>query len=175
MEVWRVIPLVRQRSGHGHFFGEKYLESYCDVCEVWEYDLLTALLKYKRVIHVQLSWRTMSTLCESIARYLLPLYRAFVAKELIEKYNYTQVEAAKKLGTTQAAISQYMTSKRGHGRIPNYAEIAPLVQNAAAKVAERIVTTKMSPEEFSASFCELCKSLSLTKRIPTAQAQIKEK
>ncbi|HLE74614.1 MAG TPA: helix-turn-helix domain-containing protein [Candidatus Bathyarchaeia archaeon] len=101
----------------------------------------------------------MSTLCESVARYLLPLYRAFVAKELIEKHNYTQVQAAKKLGTTQAAISQYMTSKRGHRRIPNYEEIAPLVQNAAAKAAERIATTKMSPEEFSASFCELCKSL----------------
>ena len=101
----------------------------------------------------------MSTLCESVARYLLPLYRAFVAKELIEKHNYTQVQAAKKLGTTQAAISQYMTSKRGHRRIPNYEEIAPLVQNAATEAAERIATTKMSPEEFSASFCELCKSL----------------
>jgi predicted transcriptional regulator len=107
----------------------------------------------------------MSTLCESIARYLLPLYRAFVAKELIEKYSYTQVEAAKKLGTTQAAISQYMTSKRGHKRIPNYDEIVPLVQNAAAKVAERIATTKMNPEEFSASFCELCMSLCRTKKI----------
>jgi predicted transcriptional regulator len=106
----------------------------------------------------------MSPLCESIARYLLPLYRAFVAKELIEKHNYTQVEAAKKLGTTQAAISQYMTSKRGHKRIQNYEEIAPLVQNAAAKAAERIATTKMSPEEFSASFCELCKSLQRNKK-----------
>jgi predicted transcriptional regulator len=101
----------------------------------------------------------MSTSCESIARYLLPLYRASVAKELIEKYNYTQVEAARKLGTTQAAISQYMTSKRGHTKIPNYDEIAPLVQNAAAKAAERVATTKMTREEFSASFCELCKSL----------------
>ena len=110
----------------------------------------------------------MSTSCESIARYLLPLYRAFAAKELIEKYNYTQVEAAKKLGTTQAAISQYMTSKRGHRRIPNYEEIAPLVQNAAANVAERITTTKMSHKEFSASFCKLCKSLQKNKKIPSA-------
>jgi predicted transcriptional regulator len=101
----------------------------------------------------------MSTPCESIARFLLPLYRAFVAKELIEKYHYTQVEAAKKLGTTQAAISQYMASKRGRRRITNYGEIAPLVQNAAAKVAERIATARMSRKEFNASFCELCKSL----------------
>ena len=108
----------------------------------------------------------MSTSCESVARYVLPLYRSYVAKELIEKYNYTQVAAAKKLGTTQAAISQYMTSKRGHKGIPNYEEIAPSVKNAAAKVAKRIATTEFSTEEFRASFCELCKSLGLTKKIP---------
>ena len=107
----------------------------------------------------------MSTSCESVARYVLPLYRSFVAKELIEKYNYTQVAVAKKLGTTQAAISQYMTSKRGHKGIPNYEEIAPSIQNAATKVAKRIVTTEMSPEEFSASFCKLCKSLQRAKKI----------
>jgi len=94
--------------------------------------------------------------CESVVRYILPLYRAFVAKELIAKYNYTQVAAAKTLGTTQAAISQYITSKRGHKRIPNYEEIAPLIQNAAAQAAKRIATAKMSPEEFNDSFCELC-------------------
>jgi len=110
----------------------------------------------------------MSISCESVARYLLPLYRAFVAKELIEKHNFTQVQAAKKLGTTQAAISQYMTSKRGHRKILNYDEVAPLVQSAAVKAAERIATTrKMSPEEFSASFCELCKSLQ-RKKVPLA-------
>jgi predicted transcriptional regulator len=107
----------------------------------------------------------MSTSCESISRHILPLYRSFVAKELVKKYSYTQVQAAKKLGTTQAAISQYLTSKRGHKGIQNYDEIAPLVQNAAAEVAERLTTTKMSPEEFSGSFCDLCKSLQKAKKI----------
>ena len=86
----------------------------------------------------------------------MPIYRAFVAKELIAKYNYTQVAAAKKLGTTQAAVSQYVTSKRGHKKIPNYEKIAPLIQNAAAEAAKRIATAEMSPEEFNASFCGLC-------------------
>ena len=107
----------------------------------------------------------MSTSCESVARHILPLYRSFVAKELIDNYDYTQVQPAKTLGTTQAAISQYMTSKRGHKGIPNYEEIAPSIQNAATKVAKRIVTTEMSPEEFSASFCKLCKSLQRAKKI----------
>src|SRR3990172_12531954 len=98
----------------------------------------------------------MPTNCEAVARHVLPLYRAFVAKELIEKHGYTQVQAAKKLGTTQAAISQYVTSKRGHKGIPNYEVIAPDVQAAAAKVAKRIALAEMSREEFSGSFCELC-------------------
>jgi predicted transcriptional regulator len=107
----------------------------------------------------------MSTSCESVARHILPLYRSFVAKELVKKYNYTQVQTAKKLGTTQAAISQYLTSKRGHKRIQNYDEIAPLVQKAAAEVAERLTTTEMSPDEFGDSFCDLCKVLQKAKKI----------
>jgi len=107
----------------------------------------------------------MSTSCESIARHILPLYRSFVAKELIDNYDYTQVKAAKKLGTTQAAISQYMTSKRGHKGIPNYEEVMPSIQNAAIEVAKRIATTEMSPEEFSASFCDLCMELRKKKKI----------
>ena len=106
----------------------------------------------------------MATLCENVARYILPLYRSFVAKELLSKYNHTQVEAAKKLGTTQAAISQYVTAKRGRKGISNYNEIAPLVKSAATKVAKHMATNGMSREEFYASFCELCKYLQKTKK-----------
>ena len=115
----------------------------------------------------------MSTSCERVARYILPLYRAYVAKELIEKYDYTQVKAAKKLGTTQAAISQYMTSKRGHKGIKNYNGIAPLIKNAATEIAERMTTTEMSPEEFSQSFCDLCNSLELYRKRRAITSSVK--
>ena len=105
----------------------------------------------------------MSLSCESIARQILPLYRSAAAKELIAKYKFTQIEAAKKLGTTQAAISQYVNSKRGFRDIPNYEKVAPLVNEAAARVAKRITTTEMGPAEFNASFCELCKKLRQSK------------
>ena len=108
----------------------------------------------------------MSASCEAFARHILPLYRSFVAKDLEKKSGYTKGEAAKKLGTTQAAISQYLTSKRGIKRIPNYDEIAPQIQTTAAKAAERLSTRKMSPEEFSASLCDLCTHLRQTKKIP---------
>jgi predicted transcriptional regulator len=101
----------------------------------------------------------MAISCERIAHTILPLYRSAVAKELLTKHKFTQVEAARKLGTTQAAVSQYINSKRGHRDIPNYEQIAPLIQEAAAKIAERMATTEMGQEEFSASFCKLCKHL----------------
>ncbi|MEM4243833.1 MAG: hypothetical protein QXP44_03425 [Candidatus Bathyarchaeia archaeon] len=106
----------------------------------------------------------MSLSCESVARNFLPLYRAYVAKELVEKYGFTQVSAAKKLGTTQPAISQYLSSKRGRQKIANYDEILPIVERAAAKVAQRIAKTEVSHEEFYDSFCDLCKELQCIKK-----------
>ena len=103
--------------------------------------------------------------CEYIASQFLPLYRAFVAKELVEKYNHTQSQAAKKLGTTQPAISQYLSSKRGSKGISNYDEVAPLIKEAAAKVAKNMSTTEKSQEKFNESFCALCKTLQQTKKI----------
>ncbi len=96
--------------------------------------------------------------CENVARFILPIYRSFIARELVEKYNYTQVEAAKKLGTTQAAISQYVHSKRGFRGIPYYEEILPIIQNAATETAKRIATEEISVEETIAGFCRLCTS-----------------
>ena len=106
----------------------------------------------------------MPTNCEAVARHVLPLYRAFVAKELIEKHGYTQVQAAKKLGTTQAAISQYVTSKRGHKGIPNYDAIALDVKAAAVRVAKRLAEAEMTRDEFSGSFCEVCNTLRQAKK-----------
>jgi predicted transcriptional regulator len=108
---------------------------------------------------------SMSASCESVARHFLPLYRAFVAKELVEKYSFTQKQAAKKLGTTQPAISQYLSSKRGRKGVPNYENVAPLVKGAATRTAEKVATRDMNPGEFSTSFCDLCKELQRTKRI----------
>ena len=50
----------------------------------------------------------MSLPCETVVRYVLPAFRSLVAKKLLEEYNFTQLEAARALGTTQAAISQYV-------------------------------------------------------------------
>jgi predicted transcriptional regulator len=116
-----------------------------------------------------------STSCEYVARHFLPLYRAFVAKELVKKYGYTQKQAAEKLGTTQPAISQYLSSKRGRKGIPNYDEVAPMVEKAATKTAKKVAKTEMSPEEFSDSFCDLCRKLQEAGKISVKRGWVRQK
>ncbi|MEM1556517.1 MAG: helix-turn-helix domain-containing protein [Candidatus Bathyarchaeia archaeon] len=100
--------------------------------------------------------------CESIGKRILPIFRAYIAKELVEKYGFTQVKAAEKIGTTQAAVSQYLRSKRGIVDSELFKGVLPLVQSAASDIAKKIVSEEMKPEEITLKFCELC--LSLQKR-----------
>ncbi len=49
---------------------------------------------------------------EIAVRYILPAIRKELAKRLIEKHKLSQKETAKLLGITEAAVSQYIHSKR---------------------------------------------------------------
>ena len=97
--------------------------------------------------------------CEAVGRYILPIFRSLVAKELIEKYNFTQTEAAKRLGTTQAAISQYVHSKRGRKGTVQFEKILPKLRSATEEVAKNIAAGEMSADEVMLNFCKLCASL----------------
>jgi len=96
--------------------------------------------------------------CELIVRHILPPLRSLIAKELIEKYEFSQVEAAKKLGTTQAAISQYLSSKRGEKNIRKLESI-PAIKTTVSRIAKGIATEEMSTTETVACFCSLCNQL----------------
>jgi len=96
--------------------------------------------------------------CERVVRYVLPAVRSIVAKDLIENHGYTQVAAAKKLGTTQAAISHYLYSKRGEKWIDELRRN----ENVMATVNE--VTSGITEEEYDSvhvvsKLCELCTAL----------------
>jgi len=70
--------------------------------------------------------------CEIMVKYYLPAVRAEVAKQLFAS-GYTQVEIAKILGTTQAAVSKYLSNKLD-GNAKKIAEFAE-VKKTAAKIA----------------------------------------
>lgn len=102
--------------------------------------------------------------CEKFARNILPVFRWLVAKELIEKYDLTQLEAAEKLGTTQAAISYYVHSKRGGRGKTQFEEMLPTIQVAAFEAANGLATGKISSNEVVQDFCKLCTLLRREKK-----------
>ena len=98
----------------------------------------------------------MAARCETIGKYVLPVFRATVAKELISTYKLTQVEAAQRLGTTQAAISQYINSKRALKGVEQLGEVMPKLQAMARETAKNLAENKMGSGEISLDFCRLC-------------------
>ena len=96
--------------------------------------------------------------CEIVVRYVLPAFRSMVTKELVEKHGFTQVAAAKKLGTTQAAISYYLDAKRGGNQLKQLGS-NPAIQAAIISIAEGIASNRMKAEEAMTAFCDLCNDL----------------
>ena len=101
----------------------------------------------------------MASRCEIMGKYMLPLFRSYVAKELLGAHNLTQMEAAHKLQTTQAAISQYVNSKRAIRRTETIDSTLPKIQAFAANAAERLAKGETNWREVTTKFCIFCSTL----------------
>ena len=84
----------------------------------------------------------MNPRCEAIGKYVVPLFRSLVAKELINTYNLTQVDAAQRLGTTQAAISQYINSNATKALNNQVIFCLRFRCDGAGETAKRLLTKK---------------------------------
>jgi len=98
----------------------------------------------------------MDTQCEVVGKYVLPIFRSMLAKELVKKYNFSQTEAAKKLGTTQAAVSQYLSSKRAYKGMEHVERFLPKIQVMAAETALKLVNKEIAAHDVTFDFCKLC-------------------
>ena len=103
----------------------------------------------------------MKPYCEIVAQNLLPTMRALIAKELIEKYKFTQQEAASKLGLTQSAVSQYLRNLRGSKVkiLEKDAKIQKEIENFASTLASGKIDSLNAMEPF----CDICKSIRKSK------------
>lgn len=101
----------------------------------------------------------MAARCEAVGKYVLPVFRSLVAEELVRTYNLTQVEAAKRLGTTQAAISQYLSSKRANKSTEQFSDILPKIRAMARETAKRLANNEMNADEVALDMCKLCSIL----------------
>lgn len=94
--------------------------------------------------------------CETIGKYLSPLFRALVARELVLTHQLTQTQASEILGMTQAAVSQYIHSKRAIKRTEKFADLLPKIQEMARQTAQRLVNKQTTWREVTLNFCNLC-------------------
>jgi len=101
----------------------------------------------------------MSSRCETIGKYVVPVFRSLVAKELVQTHHLTQAEAAQKLGTTQAAISQYVNSKRAAKSVGQFGDILPRIQAMAVISAGVLARRETGQGEITSDLCRLCSSL----------------
>ncbi|MCJ7631527.1 transcriptional regulator [Candidatus Bathyarchaeota archaeon] len=92
--------------------------------------------------------------CEIVSKHLLPALRSLIAKGLIEEYSLTQTVAAEKLGTTQAAISYYLSSKRGEKHI-NQLNNDLLLKKTIHEITQGLATGGMSSQVVMKKICDL--------------------
>jgi predicted transcriptional regulator len=99
----------------------------------------------------------MKPFCEVIVTTVLPAIRSLITKELLDKYNLTQKEAAELLGLTQPAISQYNRESRGFK--VKMLEKQPEIMKMIDDLSKKIVSGKIKPNEIQTKFCKICKKV----------------
>ena len=96
--------------------------------------------------------------CEIIIWYILPSIRREITKSLL-KNGLSQREAAKKLGITDAAVSQYLSEKRGRVEI-NDKKILGAIKNSAKRIISGNESTMMLET------CRICNLIKSSKTMP---------
>jgi len=82
--------------------------------------------------------------CEVATKCVLPVVRAMMAQELITKHKLTQMEAAKRIGVSQPAISLYHRKIRGRAiSLEKEGRITRLIENLSASLAEGKLTHRV--------------------------------
>lgn len=98
--------------------------------------------------------RIMKPPCEIVVKLILPALRSVMVKELVEKYGMTQMDVADKLGITQAAVSFYLSEKRG--RKNGFVDVFSLINDTARKLAEDLVKSEITTLDIVKRVCYFC-------------------
>lgn len=95
--------------------------------------------------------------CVFVVKYVLPALRAKVASELIRR-GYKVTEVANMMGLTQAAVSQYINSKRGQKGL-EIVERSGRAVKVIEELVEKIANGKASVEDEVDYLCKVCEIL----------------
>lgn len=110
----------------------------------------------------------MKTPCELVVGKMMPSLRASVVKELSGKYHMKQAQIARKLGITQASVSQYLSSARAGDT--KMVEDFPKIRGYASEIAKRIADGE-ERQGWSEVLCEACRDIREDDRFLKMQKQ----
>ncbi|MDD4300494.1 MAG: transcriptional regulator [Methanomicrobium sp.] len=88
--------------------------------------------------------------CDEIARLYLPQVRAELVYHLVTNKGIPQARVARWMGITRAAVSQYLSKKRGSGDIAECNDIEEIIE----AWAEGLITG-----EGTVTICDLCRCI----------------
>ncbi|MCP1662917.1 MAG: transcriptional regulator [Methanocalculus sp. MSAO_Arc1] len=95
-------------------------------------------------------------LCDELARNYLPRMRAELVYRLVNGQGVRQSEVSRRLGISRAAISQYLSRKRGSGEIE--------VSDDMAAMLDRWAFAVMNEEQGNITICDICQCAKKGKR-----------
>lgn len=98
----------------------------------------------------------MSVPCEVAVKCVLPVVRAMIAQELIEKHHMKQAQTAELLRVSQPAISLYCRKLRGKAID---LEQDHDVKNLIHKVTETLAKNKLTHRELVQAYCNICRTV----------------
>jgi predicted transcriptional regulator len=93
--------------------------------------------------------------CDTMARTLLPGMRAEMVYRLVRHQGISQSEIARRLGISRAAVSQYMSRKRGHAQLELSADLDDVIDLWAEAVMS---------DEVTITLCDICRCASKGKK-----------
>lgn len=96
----------------------------------------------------------MKTPCETIVWHVLPVIRKEFTKSLVTHHGFTQRKTAIRLGITDAAVSRYLSGKRGNIDIANK-RILKEINDSATVIANG---NKKTVTQETCRICSLLKS-----------------
>ena len=86
--------------------------------------------------------------CDVLVRKMLPSMRAEMVSRLVNERGLSQSEASRRLGVTRAAVSQYVSRKRGGSEAQFSSEISAVIDRWAVAV---------DTGESDINLCDVCK------------------
>lgn len=88
--------------------------------------------------------------CEIVVWYLVPVIKSELAKDLVDR-GMTQKKVAEVIDVTQAAVSQYISKKRG-GNV----QLAPQMKEDIKSFVDRVINGKTKKEDIQKLICKEC-------------------